>query len=44
MKAYLEAQVPRQIEIDQKPYKQPLKTWFPDLYYGNLQMDYYRFC
>ena len=27
-----------------EPRKRPLKTRFPDLYYGNSQMDCYRFC
>ena len=44
MKAYLEAQVPSQTEVDPKPRKQPLKARFPDLYYGNSHMDYYQFC
>ena len=44
MKAYLEAQIPDLTEIDSKPRKQPLKTHFPDLYYGNSYMDCYRFC
>ena len=26
------------------PRKQPLKVWFPDLYYGNSHIDCYRFC
>ena len=26
------------------PREQPLKAWFPDLYYGNSHMDCYRFC
>ena len=44
IKAYLKAQVPGRIEVDSKPCKQSLKAWFPDLYYGNLHMDCYRFC
>ena len=46
IKSYLEAKVPVQIalEIDSKPCKQPLKVRFPDLYYGNLHIDWYRFC
>ena len=35
IKAYLEAQVPTQTEIDPEPRKQHLKAWFSDLYYGN---------
>ena len=27
-----------------EPQERLLKTWFPDLYYGNLYMDYYQFC
>ena len=41
MKAYLEAQVPGQTEVDPKPCEDPLKAQFPDLYYSNLQMDCY---
>ena len=44
IKAYLEAQVPGQTEVDPEPCKQPLKAQFPDFYYGNLHMDSYRFC
>ena len=44
IKAYLEAQVPGQTEVDPEPCKQTFKTWFPDLYYSNLHMDCYRFC
>ena len=44
MKAYLEAQVPSRTKVDSKPRKQLLKTWFPDLYYGNSHMDCYQFC
>ena len=44
MKVYLEAQVPGRTEVDPKPCKQPFKARFPDLYYGNLHMDCYRFC
>ena len=44
MKAYLETQVPGRIEVDPEPCKQPLKAWFPDLFYGNLHIDCYRFC
>ena len=41
IKVYLEAQVLGQIKVDSKPRKQPLKAWFPDLYYANSHMDYY---
>ena len=34
MKAYLEAQVPGQIEVVLEPCEQPLKARFPDFYYG----------
>ena len=44
IKLYLEAQVSGQIKADSKPRKQPFKTQFSDLYYGNLQMDCYYFC
>ena len=44
MKVYLEVQVPGRKEEDSKPCEQPLKARFPDLYYGNLPMDCYRFC
>ena len=44
MKAYLEAQVPGQIEIDPELCKQPFKTRFLDFYYGNLHIYCYRFC
>ena len=44
MKAYLEAQVPGQTEVDPEPCEQSLKARFPDLYYGNSHMDCYRFC
>ena len=46
IKAYLEAQVPTQIapEIEPKSCKQSLKARFPDFYYGNLHMNFYRFC
>ena len=44
IKAYLEAQVPGQKEVDPEPRKQPPKDQFPDLYYANLHMDYYQFC
>ena len=44
MKGYLEAQVPGQIKVNSEPCNQSLKARFPDLYYSNLQMDYYRFC
>ena len=44
IKAYLEAQVPGQTEVDSEPRKQSLKAQFPDLYYGNLHMDCYQFC
>ena len=44
IKTYIEAQVPGQIEVDPKPCKQFLKAQFSDLYYGNLHMNYYRFC
>ena len=44
MKAYLEAQMPGRIVVDSEACKQPLKAWFPDLYYGNLHMDCYWFC
>ena len=44
MKAYLEAQVPSQTKVDSEPCKQPLKTRFPDLYYGHSHMDCYQFC
>ena len=44
IKAYLEGQVPGQIEIDSEPHKQLLKARFPDLYYGNSHMDCYWFC
>ena len=43
MKAYLEAQVLGQTEFESKTCKQPFKAPFPDLYYGNLHMDYYQF-
>ena len=39
MKAYMEAQVPGQIEVDSKPCKQLFKAWFLDLYYGNLHIN-----
>ena len=39
MKAYLEAQVPGQTEVDSEPRKQFLKARFPDFYYGNSHMD-----
>ena len=44
IKAYLEAQVPGQTEVDPKPCKQPLKAQFPDLYYSNLHINCYQFC
>ena len=44
MKAYLEAQVQSRTEVDPEPCKQPLKTLFPGLYYGNSHMDCYQFC
>ena len=44
MKAYLEAQVPGRTEIDPESCKQPLKTRFPELDYGNIHMDCYQFC
>ena len=43
MKAYLEAHMPGQTEVDPKPCKQPLKLQFPDFNYGNLHIDRYRF-
>ena len=42
IKAYLKAQTPAPVPA--KPQEQPLKARFPDLYYGNSQMDCYRFC
>ena len=36
--------MPSRTEVDPKPCEQPLKAKFPDLYYGNLDMDCYRFC
>lgn len=52
MKAYLEAQiwflapalVPVFFPVEEKPWKQPFKTYFPKLYFGNLYMEYYNFC
>ena len=43
MKAYLEAQMPGQIEVDSESCKQPLNAQFLDLYYDNLHTDYYQF-
>ena len=46
MKAYLEAQTPAQTaaEKDAEPYERPLKARLPDLYYGDLHIECYRFC
>ena len=43
MKAYLEAQVPSRTKVDPELCKQSFKAQFPDLYYGNLHIDCYRF-
>ena len=43
MKTYLEAQT-QTAQGQAEPQKQPLKAWFPNLYWGNLHMDCYRFC
>ena len=46
MKTYLEARTPTQIaaKIDAEPCERPLKPWGPDLYYGDLHINCYRFC
>ena len=50
MKAYLENQnqnqnqAPSPAPIQAEIREQLLKARFPDLYYGNSHLDYYRFC
>ena len=44
IKAYLEAHVLGQIEVDSEPRKQLLKARFADFYYSILRMDCYQFC
>ena len=50
IKAYLENKNQNQnpalppTPIQAKLWEQPLKAWFPNLYYGNSHLDCYRFC
>ena len=46
MKAYLEAQTQAQTPAPSQaePREWYLKAYLPNLYYGNLQLDCYRFC
>ena len=46
IKAYFEAQTPTQIvaKIDVESCEHPLKARLPDLYYGDLHIECYRFC
>lgn len=38
---YNKGQEHGQLQANSAPQERPLKVWFPDLYYGNLHLDYY---
>ena len=44
LKLFVKGQEHGQLQANSAPCEQPLKSWFPDLYYGNSHLDCYCFC
>ena len=44
LKLFVKGQEYGQLQASSAPYEQPLKAWFPDLYYRNSHLDCYCFC
>ena len=44
LELFVKGQEHGQLQANSAPREQPLKTWFPDLYYRNLHLDCYCFC
>ena len=44
LKLFVKGQEYGQLQANSAPCEQLLKTRFPNLYYGNLHLDYYCFC
>ena len=44
LESFVKGQEYGQLQANAASRVQPLKTWFPDLYYGNSHLDCYYFC
>ena len=44
LESFVKGQEYGQLQANFAPCKQPLKAWFPGLYYENPPLDYYCFC
>ena len=44
LELFVKGQGHGQLQANAAPHEQPLKAWFPNLYYGNSHLDCYCFC
>ena len=44
LELFVKGQEHGQLQANSASCEQPLKAWFPDLYYGNFHLDCYCFC